>query len=208
MNVNSDDLPSELGNKTRLRKSLRAARRMLTPEDQSKAAEDLLTRLLEVDLFTQSNRIALYLAHDGEIDPSRVIHWCQINFRHSYLPIVKQERGRNWLMFGEVEPNSQFQKNKFGIQEPVIDQSALLDARELDLVLLPLVGFDRRGNRIGMGGGFYDTTFEFLRQSANRTPELIGVAHEIQKITSVNAESWDVPLTMVVTDQAVYRLMP
>ncbi|MGI9319669.1 MAG: 5-formyltetrahydrofolate cyclo-ligase [bacterium] len=207
MNYDSSDLSKNSGDKNRLRKQLRQARRGLSPVAQSKASENLLQCLLELENFTQSNLIALYLANDGEIDPSRVIKWCEQNRRHAYLPIVRQDSGRNWLMFAEVTSSSQLKKNRFGIQEPIVDETGWLEAKDLDLVLLPLVGFDKSGNRIGMGGGFYDTTFEFLKhQKADRKPELIGVAHEIQQVDRINAESWDVPLTMVVTDSAVYRL--
>lgn len=207
MNDDSGDLSINSGDKIQLRKRLRSARRELSVAQQFEAADKLLLRLLEIDAFIQSNRIALYLANDGEIDPSKLIKWCAQNNRQCYLPVVRQEAERNWLIFAEVTPSSQFKQNRFGIQEPVVDQSLWIDARDLDLVLLPLVGFDELGNRIGMGGGFYDTTFEFLKlEKSPCKPRLIGVAHDIQKVEKINAESWDVPLTMVVTDQTIYQL--
>ncbi len=207
MNDDSVGLSINSGDKTELRKRLRSARRKLSVAQQSDAADKLLLRLLEIDAFVQSDRVAFYLANDGEIDPSKLIEWCSQNNKYGYLPIVRQEAERNWLMFAEVTPSSQFEENRFGIQEPVVDESSWINARDLDLVLLPLVGFDKFGNRIGMGGGFYDTTFEFLKLDKSISkPQLIGVAHEIQKVEKINAESWDVPLKMVVTDQAIYRL--
>lgn len=207
MNDDSVDLSINSGDKIQLRKRLRSARRALSAAQQSDAADKLLLRLLEINAFMQSSRIAFYLANDGEIDPSKLIEWCAQNNRQGYLPIVRQEQERNWLEFAEVTPSSHFEQNRFGIQEPVVDESSWIEARDLDLVLLPLVGFDKLGNRIGMGGGFYDTTFEFLKlERSVRKPGLIGVAHEIQKVEKINTESWDVPLTMVVTDQAIYQL--
>lgn len=207
MSDDTNNLSMNSGDKNLLRKRLRSARRALTAEAQSQAAEALLLRLLELNIFSRSTRIALYLPNDGEIDPSHMIKWCQQNDRHSYLPIVRQVDGRNSLMFAEVKLDSRLEPNRFGILEPEVDKSLWLEARDLDIVLLPLVGFDRAGNRIGMGGGFYDTTFEFLKhEKAKQKPLLIGLAHEIQKVERIEAESWDVPLTMVVTNQSIYHL--
>ena len=207
MSDDANNLSNSSGDKNLLRKRLRRARRALTAEEQSQAAGELLFRLLRIETISQGNRIALYLPNDGEIDPSHMIKWCEQNNRHSYLPIVRQVDKRNWLKFAEVRSDSRLEPNRFGILEPVVDENSWLDARELDVVLLPLVGFDGEGNRIGMGAGFYDTTFEFLKhEKSNHKPQLIGIAHEIQKVERIDAESWDVPLTMVVTNRAVYRL--
>lgn len=198
---------SSITDKTQLRKLLRASRRALESKTQHAAAESLLAQLLALKSFTDSKKIAMYLASDGEIDPVYVIDWCQRNGRKSYLPVVRQQEGRNSLLFAEVFIDSTFKENKFGILEPVVGPAELVRGKDLDLVLLPLVGFDAHGNRIGMGGGFYDTTFEFLKLQKKRKPELIGIAHEIQKVGKIAAESWDVPLNMVVTDQHTYELM-
>ena len=81
----------------------------------------------------------------------------------------------------------------------------MIAPRELDLVLLPLVGFNRSGNRSGMGGGFYDTAFAFKKTRPRRLPRLIGLAHEIQLVENIDAEHWDIPLCAVVTDRRIYR---
>ena len=189
-----------------MRKVLRQARRDLAPSQQESAAAGLLRQLLELDEFAKADKIALYLANDGEIDPRHVIQWCHDNSRQSFVPVVRQQDSKNSLLFAPITPSSKFTENKFGIAEPLVGAEELLHARQLDLVLLPLVGFDQQGNRIGMGGGFYDTTFEFLKQAEVRHPALVGIAHEIQKVSQINAESWDVPLTTVVTDLNIYAL--
>jgi 5-formyltetrahydrofolate cyclo-ligase len=71
--------------------------------------------------------------------------------------------------------------------------------------MLPLVGFDASGNRMGMGGGYYDRTFSFKSlKKGLRGPTLIGLAHEIQRVEELPVESWDIPLTAIVTDQKSY----
>jgi 5-formyltetrahydrofolate cyclo-ligase len=80
-------------------------------------------------------------------------------------------------------------------------------AQQLDLVLLPLVGFDESGNRLGMGGGFYDHSLSFLRnRKIWRKPNLVGIAHDFQRVDSLEAKPWDMPLEAVITDRAVYTM--
>jgi len=194
--------------KSTLRKFLRQKRRNLDALAQQTAAKNLLTQLLTLDTFVQSEKIAMYLANDGEIAPSEVQQWLYDNGKRPFLPIVRQSNDRNSLLFTEAKQDAVYAKKYFGISEPVVDDDELVLPTELDMVLLPLVGFDQNGNRIGMGGGFYDTTFEFLKDSdhSKSKPMLIGLAHECQKVALISAESWDIPLSIVVTDQQVYQL--
>jgi 5-formyltetrahydrofolate cyclo-ligase len=75
----------------------------------------------------------------------------------------------------------------------------------LDLVLVPLVGFDARGNRLGMGGGFYDRHFAFLRnRRAWRRPLLIGIAFDVQRVPRLSDAAHDVPLWGIVTERGIY----
>ncbi len=144
----------------------------------------------------------MYLVNDGEIDPIKVMQWCWENSKIPYVPVV--ERERNKLVFAEVTPQTRFTENRFGIREPEIAETRIVTAQQLDLVLAPLVAFDQTGNRLGMGGGHYDRTFEFLTNTDAAKPELIGIAHEIQKVQRIDVEPWDIPLTTVVTDKQVY----
>jgi 5-formyltetrahydrofolate cyclo-ligase len=206
VNPSATNQISVRGDKFSLRKALRAARNRLSIQDQAAAGEGLLRHLQMLPEFLQSSRVALYLANDGEIDPAKVMWWIVDNERTCFLPVVQQQDNRNSLLFAEVNRETRLVDNGFGIAEPDVIASDLTTADELDLVLLPLVGFDHRGNRIGMGGGFYDTTFEFLKSGDRHKPLLVGVAHEMQKVDRINAESWDIPLSTVVTDQSIYRL--
>jgi 5-formyltetrahydrofolate cyclo-ligase len=95
--------------------------------------------------------------------------------------------------------------NRFRLPEPDVADSEMLAPEDLDLVLAPLVVFDSYRNRIGMGGGFYDRSFAFRKIPGHTRPVLIGVAHEIQKVDRIVPEEWDVPLDMIVTDQAIYK---
>ena len=95
--------------------------------------------------------------------------------------------------------------NRFRLPEPDVPDEIMLAPRELDLVLAPLVVFDANCNRIGMGGGYYDRSFEFRRTTDIDRPTLIGVAHELQRVDALQPEPWDGRLDAVASDQHIYR---
>ena len=100
-------------------------------------------------------------------------------------------------------------RNRFGIPEPSLRQHRIALPWALDVILVPLVGFDSACRRLGMGGGFYDRTLGFLRHRTHwRRPTLIGLAHECQRVAELEAQPWDVPLDMVVTEKRVYVRRP
>jgi 5-formyltetrahydrofolate cyclo-ligase len=96
--------------------------------------------------------------------------------------------------------------NRYGIPEPSI-QEQQLPAWAMQVVLMPLVGFDRTGNRLGMGGGFYDRTFAFKRNRIHARPLLIGLAHSVQEVAALPTESWDMPLDLIATEKELLRVL-
>lgn len=98
--------------------------------------------------------------------------------------------------------------NQYGIKEPCLRTNKTILSKQLNLVLLPLVAFDAQGNRMGMGGGYYDRTFAFKNQHQNKIgtkPKLLGLAHECQQVEQLPIESWDIPLQGILTDQHYYQ---
>lgn len=190
--------------KTELRHSLRSRRNALPPEDQRLAAERLASNLAGVRLFLTSRRIACYLPNDGEIDTAPLIEQIRRRRKSCYLPVLSR-LSHDRLWFAETRLKTKLAPNRFGIPEPVVKSRDLIRAQELDLILMPLVGFDDQGNRLGMGGGFYDRSLEFLRHRQHwRKPHLLGIAYDFQRINGLTPDSWDIPLAGVVTDRTVY----
>ena len=183
-----------------LRQRNRKLRAGLEPMQLEHAANSLAKRILELKIYHQSKRIAVYFAINGEIGLDPVIDHALAAGKQVYLPNLDQLD----LRFSPYFRAQKMRINKFRLPEPDVDEAEMLAPAELDLVLAPLVVFDSERNRIGMGGGFYDRSFSFRKNPESTTPVLIGVAHELQKVERIVPEDWDVRLDMIVTDQAVY----
>lgn len=187
-----------------LRRKLRQARRALTPLQQRLAAQALYRQLAQHPLFRRAKHIALYLPADGEIDPRPLMKAAQKRGKATYLPVLS-DWPKTHMTFQRVGIGERWTRNRFGIAEPVPNRGQQRPAWALDLLLLPLVGFDPQGGRLGMGKGFYDRTLAYLGMRKNwHTPTLLGLAHECQKVDRLELASWDVPLMGTVTDGGWY----
>ena len=188
-----------------LRRRLRAERRKLSMVHRRYAARAVARHHAVHRLLGSRSRIACYLANDGELDPQPLIRWLRRTGRDCYLPVLNRRRG-GAMCFAAARANSCMVPNRYGIPEPVVAPRRCLAARDLDLILLPLVGFDERGNRIGMGGGFYDRTLAFLgHRHPWRRPLLIGLAYEFQRLPTIATRAWDIPLDGVITEAGLQR---
>jgi 5-formyltetrahydrofolate cyclo-ligase len=183
-----------------LRRRLRVQRRGLSDTQRRSAARQVARRFPLASSFARQRRIALYLGSDGELDPMPLIQRLIAAGRHCYLPVLNPHR-RKPLRFAAYRPGMPMALNRFAIAEPLVPRAQLLPASCLDLIIMPLVGFDENGNRLGMGGGFYDRTLAFLQyRDGWRRPLLFGLAYEFQRIERLRGRSWDVPMDGMVTD--------
>jgi 5-formyltetrahydrofolate cyclo-ligase len=190
--------------KSDLRRTLRTRRQSLSAEDQKLAARALVMNVAGTRLFLVSRRIACYLPNDGEIDTRLVIEHIRRLHKILYLPVLSP-LAHDRLWFAEAKPKTKLVPNCFGIPEPAVPTRNLVRAQKLDLILMPLVGFDDHGNRLGMGGGFYDRSLEFLRHRTRwHKPQVLGIAYDFQRVNGLTPDSWDIPLQGVITDRAVY----
>jgi 5-formyltetrahydrofolate cyclo-ligase len=120
-----------------------------------------------------------------------------------YVPRILSRRNRR-MVFSPWKPAARARRNVFGIAEPL----SVAGARPvvgIDVVILPVVGFDRRGNRLGMGAGYYDRALSRRRDVMRhwRRPRLVGVAFACQELPAIPVSPWDVPLDLVVTERGV-----
>ena len=185
-----------------LRREMRRRRRALGASDRREAARALANRLAGDRWFINSRTIAVYLPNDGEISLLPLVARAWSMGKRTYLPKLFGPR----LWFLPFHPQTVFAGNRFSIPEPVAPARRRIRPMSLDLVLFPLVAFDRAGNRLGMGGGYYDRTFEAVRRRTVRQgPKLVGVAYELQKVDALPAADWDVPLDAIATECAIRR---
>ena len=184
-----------------IRKSIRTKRRALTPAQQQSAAQNLAALISQQNFFLRAKRIGIYIANDGEIDPSLLMGIALNAKKACFLPIIHPLQF-NRLYFGEYRNGDQLKANRFGILEPQFSATTIAPLWTLDVILLPLVAFDRNGSRIGMGGGFYDRTLAACVNQPRR-PTLIGLAHGCQEVDSISQQSWDIPLDQIITDHEI-----
>ena len=181
--------------KRELRASLRAQRQALPAPMRMAAAEAVAARLQSHPSFARPGYVAGYWAMGGELP----LHVLQLRLRPDQiwcLPCLKDDGS---LRFAPWRSGDALVSNRFGIPEPDLAPASLLDPSQMSLVLLPLLGFDRDGNRLGMGGGFYDRSFAFRRRQP-APPLLLGVGYAFQELPGLAPESWDVPLDGIVTE--------
>lgn len=157
--------------------------------------------------FRHSQRIAFYIACGGEIDPVPLMLQAHKAGKRIYLPILRQ-RPAHGLWFAPYRLGDPLVQNRFKIPEPEAHHRRIAMPWSLDMVFVPLVAFDITGNRLGMGGGFYDRTFAYRRLRNHwRGPKLIGLAHNFQCVDQLSKQAWDIPLDAVITERAIYRFL-
>ena len=200
-------LPHE--SRRELRRAFRARRRAMTLAERQAAAEDVARLLARARLLKAGLRIAVYLAHDGELDPIVIATHARRAGASLYLPVItRAATGR--MRFAPMDsPARAWRHNRYGISEPGGLARLHRTAHRLDVVMLPLVAFDAQGHRLGMGGGYYDRALAFRgRRPTWRRPILIGLAYDCQEAASLAAASWDVPLDLVATPTRLIRIRP
>jgi 5-formyltetrahydrofolate cyclo-ligase len=198
LNVSSADTVSPSSDKRQLRRILRARRRALSPFAQRRAGVRLAQRIDQLPWFIRAQALAFYVAADGEIDPLPLIQLAWRHGKRTFLPCLRHDRS---LAFVEYRRDTPLRLNRFGIPEPW--GSPAISLAQLDVVCVPLVGFDRAGGRLGMGGGFYDRTFA---RGGVRQPKLIGLAHSIQEEAGLPRDAWDIALRGVTTEREWIRV--
>ncbi len=187
-----------------LRQSIRRQRRALAEATARRCAEELAQHAIRHPLLRNADHVAAYLAADGEIDPAPLLDYLWSAGKTVYLPVlIPFAHGKLW--FARYRPGDLLVENRFGIPEPKRRQ--LVKPVNLDLVLMPLVAYDARGHRIGMGGGFYDRSFAFLHARRHwRKPTLVGLAYQFQQQGRITPNAWDVPLDAIATEAGCHAL--
>jgi 5-formyltetrahydrofolate cyclo-ligase len=197
-------LPDSTSAATRkpLRAALRARRKALSAAERAHAAKLVARHVGQLLHLRQGARVALYAPLPDELDTSELIALARRRRWQVYLPRIDHRRRGRTMQF--VELGARQRTNRLGILEP--QGSRTITPRRLDVVFLPLVGFDARGVRLGAGGGYYDRAFAFRRwRSAWHAPRLIGIAYSFQQLDTIAHAAHDVLLDAVVTEKGMLQ---
>lgn len=184
-----------------LRQHVRHLRRALTEEQQVQAAALLAEHAVNFAPLANARHIALFLSVDGEINTRPLIAKLWQQKKQIYLPVLHPFAAGH-LLFLRYTPETVLTPNKLRIPEPPLDIRALITLDQLDVMMVPLVAFDSSGQRLGMGGGFYDRTLQNWRQHRFLP---VGVAHDCQQVEQLATAEWDVPLPAVLTPSRLWQ---
>lgn len=175
---------------------MRLRRRKLAGHRRRSAHRSIVRKLRELPAYRRARDVALYWPADGEPDVRELARHARLRGKRLYLPVV----GHAGVMrFAPWHSNSRLRRNRYGIPEPVGRRR--VSATRLDLIVMPLVAFDSRGHRLGMGGGYYDRALAKRR----RRPSRVGAAFAFQEVLQIPAMPWDIPLDLVVTERGPRR---
>lgn len=182
-----------------LRTLLRERRRALPAAARIAAAEALAQRVLALPFFPSSGYVAGYWAMDGEIG----LHVLQMRLPAGLVYCLPVLHPDGVLRFAPWRSGDALVTNRYGIPEPDVHPSSALTAADMALIVLPLVGFDAHGHRLGMGGGWYDRSLA-ARHTQPAPPHLVGVGFAAQRLDAIPQDHWDVPLDAVCCEEATY----
>lgn len=183
-----------------LRRQLRLKRSQLSPHQQYRHQVQAIQQLKRSGLLRRFQRIAIYLDNDGELGTGQLIRQLQGMGKQLFLPVLYPLSTKR-LWFLPYRQNTRLTQNRYRIAEPKLLKRHV-PVNSINMIIMPLVGFDENGNRLGMGGGYYDRTLSARKLQAQRDlPLLLGYAHELQRVNHLDANNWDVAMDALITEK-------
>jgi 5-formyltetrahydrofolate cyclo-ligase len=186
--------------KQQLREKLRTDRQKIDAVWRQHAAHAAVSILQKQPLWTRCQHIACYFSKKNEFDSLPLIHAIWAAGKQCYLPVMSKDTSKQ-LFFVTYQASDILQANKYNVLEPEWNAEKIFPTEQLDLVFLPLLGFDLSGHRWGAGGGYYDRTFAFTLDKNLRSPSLIGLGYQQQQVDILPVDDWDVYLEGVLTEK-------
>lgn len=179
-----------------MRRSLRTMRSQLSASEISNAQHAICEQILMLSAYNNAQNIALYLAYDNEISLQSIWTTATLQNKQCYFPALNPDKTLRFLPATIKTPMTQ---NRYAILEPDVGAEKAIALEKLELMLIPLLGFDTKCQRLGMGQGFYDRTLANIHG-----PLLLGIAYDFQCLSSIETEAWDIPLDAVITEKKIY----
>jgi len=182
-------------NKSNIRKHFLTRRNLLSAHEVEQLSRDIYRQILSTSLIEDTKIIASYFAISNEASLNLLL----TEHNNIYLPVVKTNQT---MLFAKYTCSHELVNNKYGIPEPISKQ--IISAHKIDVCFVPLVAFNRQGVRLGMGGGYYDRYFQYNKDKKKPT-KLIGIAYDFQGSDTIKAQSWDIPLDIIITNKEVIK---
>lgn len=187
--------------KVSLREHFRKIRALKSADDRNNAAKAAAFLFAQTTYFNNSQHIACYLPYQDEFDTSHLLKILWRAKKNIYLPVLTKEAQKT-LVFVEYHEGDPLHANRYHILEPE-NITHVISPDALDLVIMPLIAFDKSGHRLGTGGGYYDRTFAFLRQQKNAKLHLMGLAYAEQEAEIIPSDVWDIRMNGVITEKEI-----
>ncbi len=198
ISMQNTSLPAQ---KSQLRKQIIQQRNALSSNEQNVASNAILSHLKSLKKSLDLTNVAFYFSFAGEINTQPLIEWFWQQGANVYLPVL-HPFSKGELLFLKYTKESILLPNKYGIKEPKLNCLDVLPTSHLTTIFTPLVAFDAKGHRLGMGGGYYDRTLASSIQS--NSPAIMGIAHSLQYVSHIPTEPWDISLSTVITPNKIW----
>jgi 5-formyltetrahydrofolate cyclo-ligase len=193
------------GNKNnKLRKKLKEKRKILSSISVANSSILISQKIWQLPELQRAKNIGCYIGVNGEASCTEFIKNAYTRKKRIFVPVLR----KNEMKFYRLFPESELQNNQFGIPEPIPTEKSLIPTQNLSVILVPLLAFDPSGNRLGMGGGYYDKLLSFTkRRDKFRRPLLIGMAYDFQRVDEMIVNDWDIPMHIIITESQSYRFI-
>jgi len=186
--------------KSQLRQHCRQLRRNLLPDVREPANQSINSQLIQLFSASIYQNIAVYLAFDGEVDLTQFIQHAHNNNRNIYAPVIDVNNSNKLLNFLQFN-REQLEYNDYQILQPK-PQCHTIQLNAIDGLIVPVVSFDKQGNRLGMGKGYYDRLLATIK-ARKLSMTIIGVAYAMQESVVVPTDEWDCILDTIITDKTI-----
>ncbi|WP_100103593.1 5-formyltetrahydrofolate cyclo-ligase [Candidatus Hamiltonella defensa] len=185
----------------KIRSQMREHRRLLSEEKQRSAVQSVIQHVSIHEKISLAQHIGVFLSFDGEIPTQPLIEYLWQQNKKVYLPVVDPVLEAH-LLFVPYHKSTPLIRNKWNIFEPPLEPTQVIPFEKLNILFVPLVAFDKNGQRLGMGGGFYDRT---LQKAVSKGPYPIGLAHDCQRVKNFPIAQWDIPLPEIMTPSKIWQ---
>ncbi len=194
--------------KTRLRRDLLTIRKSLTEAEHLSTSTAISRLIRNLDEYKEAETIGVYFATNAEVSLDSFIIQARKDGKQLFLPVISKFSGERRMYLQSWSEEDELIKNRFGIAEPKNNSEAAgtrANDEQLDLILMPLLGYSQSGARLGMGAGYYDRYLNSLGDHAKT--KRIGIAHSSQECEEIPQDEWDKKMHMLVNEKEVHRFL-